>query len=159
MIDYVVERAKIVQDFLELPFALENLSSYVGYQSDEMSEWEFYTEVVEKADINMMLDVNNIYVSSRNHGFDPNTYLDYIPTERVIQVHLAGHKDYGTHVIDTHDNYVRDEVWALYGNLYKRMQGVSTLLEWDDNFLSFEETWKEALKAKQFQQQLEVHDL
>lgn len=156
VIDYVAERARVVQDFLELPLALENLSSYVGYQSDEMPEWEFYSQIVEKANIHMMLDVNNIYVSSRNHGFDPKTYLDSIPINRVIQVHLAGHKDYGTHVIDTHDDYVRDEVWALYAELYKRIEGVSTLLEWDDNFLSFADTWKEALKAKQFQQQLEA---
>lgn len=156
VVDYVVERARIVQDFLEIPFALENLSSYVGYRSDEMSEWEFYSQIVEKADIHMMLDINNIYVSSRNHGFDPKTYLDNIPIERVIQVHLAGHSDMGDYVLDTHDDHVRDEVWALYGDFYKRVEGVSTLLEWDDNFLSFADTWKEALKAKQYQRTLDA---
>lgn len=151
VIDYVAERARIVQDYLELPFALENLSSYVAYKQDQMPEWEFYTSVVEKANIFMMLDVNNIYVSSRNHGFDPMKYIDHIPMERVIQIHLAGHTDHGTHVLDTHDDYVRDEVWALYAEVYPRTGGVSTLLEWDDNFLPFQQTWEEALKAKKFQ--------
>jgi uncharacterized protein len=155
VIDYVAERARIVQDYLELPFALENLSSYVAFSQDEMPEWEFYRSVVEKADIYMMLDVNNIYVSSRNHGFDPKEYCKNIPFKRVLQIHLAGHQDLGDYVLDTHDNYVRDEVWNLYAYIYPQTGGVSTLLEWDDNHLSFEETWAEALKAKQFQQNIQ----
>lgn len=152
VVDYVVERARIVQDYLELPFALENLSSYVGFRQDEMSEWEFYSTIVERADIFMMLDVNNIYVSSRNHGFDPLTYVANVPMERVLQIHLAGHMDHGDYVLDTHDHPVRNEVWDLYAKVYPLTGGVSTLLEWDDNFLSFEETWQEALKAKRFQE-------
>ncbi|MCB1111675.1 MAG: DUF692 domain-containing protein [Chlamydiales bacterium] len=155
VIDYVVERARIVQDYLELPFALENLSSYVAFRNDEMTEWEFYGTIVEKADIFMMLDVNNIYVSSRNHGFNPRDYCDNIPIDRVLQIHLAGHTDHGDYVLDTHDDYVRDEVWDLYGYIYPKTGGVSTLLEWDDNFISFNDTWSEALKAKKFQKQLE----
>lgn len=155
VIDYVAERARIVQDFLELPFALENLSSYVTFAQDEMPEWEFYSQVVEKAGIYMMLDVNNIYVSSRNHHFDPMEYIKNIPMEKVLQIHLAGHTDHGTHVLDTHDNYVCDKVWELYGLIYPKTKGVSTLLEWDDNFISFQQTWDEALKAKQFQKKLE----
>ncbi len=151
VIDYVAERARIVQDYLELPFALENLSSYVAYRDDEMNEWEFYSAVVEKADIYMMLDVNNIYVSSRNHGFDPKEYYTNIPLERVLQIHLAGHTDYGDYVLDTHDTYVRDEVWQIYAAVYPLTKGVSTLLEWDDSFVDFQATWNEALKAKQFQ--------
>lgn len=151
VIDYVAERARIVQDYLELPFALENLSSYVSYKEDQMPEWDFYSAIVEKADIYMMLDVNNIYVSSRNHGFDPKTYVDHVPLDRVLQIHLAGHKDYGTHIIDTHDDYVCDAVWDLYAEVYPRTNGVSTLLEWDDNLISFQHTWDEALKAKKFQ--------
>lgn len=154
VVRYVVERARIVQDYLEVPFALENLSSYVAYQGDQMPEWEFYTAIVEQADIYMMLDVNNIYVSSRNHGFDPAEYARSLPLERVLQIHLAGHTDRGTHVLDTHDHPVCDAVWELYGEIYPRTSGVSTLLEWDDNLLSFEETWQEALKAKQYQQSL-----
>lgn len=151
VIDYVAERARIVQDFLELPFALENLSSYVAYTNDEMPEWEFYSAVVEKADIYMMLDVNNIYVSSRNHGFAPRQYYNNIPLHRVLQIHLAGHTDHGDYCLDTHDNYVRDEVWQIYAEVYPKTGGVSTLLEWDENFLPFKETWEEALKAKKFQ--------
>lgn len=160
VINYVAERARIVQDYLELPFALENLSSYVAFQVDEMPEWEFYSAVVEKAGIWMMLDVNNIYVSSRNHGFDPKSYCDNIPMDRVLQIHLAGHKDYNDYVLDTHDNYVCDEVWKIYAEVYPRTKGVSTLLEWDDNYLSFEDTWKEALKAKKFQKNvMNVHEM
>lgn len=154
VIDYVVERAKIVQDYLELPFALENLSSYVAFTQDQMPEWDFYSAIVEKADIYMMLDVNNIYVSSRNHGFDPKQYYENIPLDRVLQIHLAGHSDHGDYVIDTHDNYVRDEVWQLYGEIWPRTRGVSTLLEWDEKFIPFKETCDEALKAKQFQKSL-----
>lgn len=156
VIDYVVERAKIVQDYLEIPFALENLSSYIAWKDDEMTEWQFYSEIVEKADIYMMLDVNNIYVSSRNHGFDPESYYNAIPFERVIQIHLAGHMDKGSYLLDTHDDFVTDAVWKIYGEVYPKTKGVSTLLEWDDNFLSFDATWKEALKAKEFQKEL-VH--
>lgn len=154
VISYVAERAKIVQDFLELPFALENLSSYVAYKQDEMTEWDFYGSVVETADIYMMLDVNNIYVSSQNHGFDPMHYIQNIPLERVLQIHLAGHRAQQGYLLDTHDDYVKDEVWQLYAQVYPKTGGVSTLLEWDDHFISFRETWDEALKAKQFQQEL-----
>ncbi|MGK5594585.1 MAG: MNIO family bufferin maturase [Parachlamydiaceae bacterium] len=160
VIDYVAERARIVQDYLELPFALENLSSYVTFNQDEMPEWEFYSAIVDKAGIYMMLDVNNVYVSSRNHHFDPMAYLSYIPLDKVLQIHLAGHTDHGDYVLDTHDTYVKDEVWDLYARIYPKTKGVSTLLEWDDNHISFEDTWKEALKAKQFQQNLtEAHSL
>lgn len=154
VIDYVAERARIVQDFLEVPFALENLSSYVAFNADSMPEWEFYTQIVEKADIFMMLDVNNIYVSSRNHNFDPKEYYNAVPLDRVLQIHLAGHTDYDKYVLDTHNDYVRDEVWDIYAEVWPRTGGVSTLLEWDDDYLSFDATWKEALRAKEFQREL-----
>lgn len=156
VINYVAARARIVQDYLELPFALENLSSYVAYQHDQMPEWEFYSAVVEKADIHMMLDVNNIYVSSRNHGFDPRTYYDNIPLDRVLQIHLAGHSDYGAYVLDTHDDFVRDEVWAIYADVYPRTKGVSTLLEWDDKIISLERTCAEARQAEKFQKMIKA---
>lgn len=155
VVDYVAERARIVQDFLEIPFALENLSSYASFSDNEMSDWEFYRAVVEKAGIWMMLDVNNVYVSSRNEGYDPKEYISNIPMEKVIQIHLAGHRDFGKYVLDSHDHPVRDEVWELYREAYSRSSGVSTLLEWDDCFIPFEETWKEALKAKEYQKQIE----
>ncbi len=153
VIDYVAERAKIVQDFLEIPFALENLSSNASFTTDEMPEWEFYASVIEKAGISMMLDVNNIYVSSRNLGFDPKEYYTNLPLNRVVQIHLAGHSDYERYVLDTHDYPVRSEVWDIYREVYLKTEGVSTLLEWDDRFIPFEETWKEALKAKSYQKQ------
>lgn len=159
VLEYVAERARIVQDFLEIPFALENLSSYAGFKDDEMSEWDFYGGVAERGDISLMLDVNNIYVSSRNHGFNPREYFEKLPLERVVQVHLAGHSDYDAYVLDTHDHPVCDEVWKLYAEIYPRIGPVSTLLEWDDRFISFEETWKEALKAKIFQQNLAVQEI
>ncbi len=152
--EYVIERAKIIQDFLEVPFALENVSSYASFKEDEMEEWDFYGEVIEGADIFMMLDVNNIYVSSKNHNFNPKDYYKNLPLERAIQIHLAGHSNLGDYLIDTHDNYVCDEVWEIYSEVYPLTGGVSTLLEWDANFISFEDTWKEALKAKKFQKDL-----
>ncbi len=154
VINYIAERARIVQDYLELPFALENLSSYVAFCNDAMPEWEFYSRIVEKADIYMMLDVNNIYVSSRNHGFEANEYYKNLPFDRILQIHLAGHRDHGDYVIDTHDDYVCDAVWKIYEEIYPLTKQAATLLEWDQHFLSFEETCKEALKAKNFQKQL-----
>jgi len=99
----------------------------------------------------MMLDVNNIYVSSRNHGFSPKDYYSQLPLDRVVQIHLAGHTDYDAYCLDTHDHPVCDEVWKIYAEVYPKTRNASTLLEWDDRFISFEDTWKEALKAKAFQ--------
>ncbi|MBJ7448989.1 MAG: DUF692 domain-containing protein [Parachlamydiales bacterium] len=154
--NYVAERARVVQDYLEVPLALENLSSYLTFHENEMNEWEFYTAVVEKAGISMMLDVNNIYVSSRNQGFDTQNYLDAIPMDRVVQVHIAGHKDYGTHCLDTHNQKVIADVWELYAQVYAKTKGISTLLEWDDDFVSLVETCEEAFKARQFQETFQL---
>lgn len=154
VVKYVAERVRIVQDYLEVPFALENVSSYAEYTSNEMEEWEFYSEVVEKADVFMMLDVNNIYVSARNHGFDPKDYYSSLPLDCVLQIHLSGHSDFGAYCLDTHDNYVCDEVWKIYAEVYPLTGGVSTLLEWDDHFIPFDQMHKEALKAKKFQKKL-----
>lgn len=148
---FVADKAARVQGALGVPFAIENLSSYVGFQGSQMPEWAFYRQVVEQADCFMMLDVNNIWVSSVNHGFDPWEYLAAMPWERVIQVHVAGHtvRPDGT-LLDTHDHPVRDEVWALYAYACQQTGGVSTILEWDDAFLSFPETLAEADKARRF---------
>ena len=147
---FVAEKARIVQDYLELPFALENLSSYVAFHQSAMTEWAFYTEVVTEADVHMMLDVNNIFVSSINHRFDPNDYLAALPFERVIQVHVAGHTTLENGLLlDTHDHPVREEVWDLYRRLLHQTGGVSTVLEWDDHFLSFAETEAQALRARE----------
>ncbi len=148
---FIADKAAFVQDSLGLPFAIENLSSYVGFSQSQMPEWEFYRQVVERADCFMMLDVNNIFVSSVNHGFDPWDYLAAIPWERVIQVHVAGHtvRPDGT-LLDTHDHPVRPEVWELYRHASEQTGGVSTILEWDDNFLPFPDTLAEAVKARAF---------
>lgn len=152
VIEFIAARAAQVQDFIELPFAIENLSSYVAFRQSTMTEWEFYRAVVEAADCKMMLDLNNIYVSSINHQFDPMDYLNHIPWERVIQVHVAGHTQQpnGT-LLDTHDNHVISPVWDLYRHAVEKTGGVSTVLEWDENFMSFPETWAEARKAEQHQ--------
>lgn len=152
--DFVIEKAKIVQDFLEVPFALENVSSFYQTDDAEMEEWEFYSYVVEHSNTWMMLDVNNIYVTSRNVGFDPRQYLDALPYERVIQMHLAGHTDNGRWVIDSHDQIVREEVWELYREAWLRANEPATLLEWDENLISFEATCQEALKAKFYQEEV-----
>ncbi len=145
---HVAEKAKQAQDYLEVPFGIENLSAVVEFKSGTMPEWEFYREVVDRAGCYMMLDVNNVYVSSRNHGFDPNAYLDGLDMSRVLQMHLAGHTDRGTYVLDTHDHPVREEVWRLYEKAYRLCGGASTMVEWDDKIPSFEETWAEVMKAK-----------
>jgi uncharacterized protein (UPF0276 family) len=145
---HVAEKARIAQDFLEVPLGIENLSAVAEFSVSEMKEWEFYRAVVDRADCRMMLDVNNIYVSSRNHHFDPNDYVSGLDLSRVCQLHIAGHTDRGSYVLDTHDHHVREEVWNLYRRVYRECGGASTLLEWDDNFLPFSETHAEVLKAK-----------
>ena len=154
---YIADKARIVQDFIERPFALENLSSYVSFKSSQMTEWEFYRRVIEAADIYMMLDVNNVYVSSVNHGFDPMDYLRSLPYERVIQVHVAGHTELADgSLLDTHNRPVRDEVWQLYRYVHQRTGGVSTILEWDADFLGFEDTVAQAMIARRHM--TELHD-
>jgi uncharacterized protein (UPF0276 family) len=144
----VVERIVRVQDRLKRPLLIENVSSYITYEHSGMSEWEFYTEVVERADCLMLLDLNNIYVSARNHDFDPLAYIDAINPERVQQFHLAGHTDNGDHVIDTHDHDVRDEVWDLYRHAIMRFGSVSTMIERDDNIPPFAELEAELAMAR-----------
>jgi uncharacterized protein len=139
-----------VQDFVEVPVVVENVSSYAEYHVSEMTEWEFLTEVVEKADCGILLDVNNIYVSSQNHDFDPFTYVNAVPAERVAQIHIAGHSRYEKYILDTHDHPVIDPVWALYARAIERCGPTATLLEWDDNIPSFDEVHAEALKASHY---------
>ena len=133
VIKHVAQRVRQVQDVLERQILLENVSSYVTYGHSAMQEWEFYTAVVEEADCLMLLDINNIYVSARNHDFDPIDYIHGVPVERVQQFHLAGHTDYGDYVIDTHDHPVVDPVWQLYAEALKHFGPVSSMIERDDN--------------------------
>ncbi|HEY1534682.1 MAG TPA: DUF692 domain-containing protein [Polyangiaceae bacterium] len=147
---HVVERVRAVQDFLGSPLALENPSSYAEFAGDSMREWEFLARLAEEADCALLLDVNNVYVSSRNHGFDPLTYLNAMPFDRVVQFHVAGHTDHGTHIIDSHIGPVIDPVWQLLSAADQRSSGVPVLLEWDAEIPSFGETHAEALRARQF---------
>jgi len=145
----VSDRARRVQDFLEVPFALENTSSYLTYTSSTMTEWEFVSEICERADIGLMFDVNNVYVSAYNHGFDPYEFVGKIPHQRVVQIHLAGHTNLGKYIIDTHDGHVIDPVWDLYRETIEQTGAVSTLIEWDDNIPELDVLLGEATKAKQ----------
>jgi uncharacterized protein (UPF0276 family) len=150
LIDFAAERAAYVQKRLGRPFALENVSSYVQFAASEMSEWEFYRAVVEAADISMMLDINNIYVSSQNHEFDPRVYLRHIPFERVLQVHLAGHERMPDGaIIDTHDRAVADAVWDLYREAWTIGGPFPTLLEWDDKIPGWPILLQELQKARE----------
>ncbi len=139
-----------VQDFVELPIAVENLSSYAEFRASEMNEWQFLSEVVERADCGILLDVNNIYVSSQNHRFDPRDYLAGVPLERVAQIHIAGHTRHKHIILDTHDHPVCDPVWDIYAEVIRRCGSIPTLLEWDDRIPSFNEVHKEALKAAKY---------
>jgi uncharacterized protein (UPF0276 family) len=139
-----------VQDFLEIPVAVENVSSYAEFHASEMSEWEFLCEVVERADCGILLDVNNIYVSSQNHTFDPLDYVNAVPAARVAQIHIAGHTKYERFILDTHDHAVCDPVWKIYKRAIERCGRTATLLEWDDKIPSFGEVHREALKATKY---------
>ncbi len=128
---HVAARVRDVQDFLGRRILLENVSSYVTYRHSVMSEWQFLSEVAERADCLILLDVNNVYVSAVNHGFDPVSYLAGVPAERVYQLHLAGHSHNGGIIVDTHDEDVPDPVWRLYAEAVRRFGRVSTMIERD----------------------------
>ncbi len=139
---------RMVQDFLEVPLAMENVSSYGEFNDSEMTEWEFLAEVCELADVGILLDVNNIYVSSINNVFEPLDYVNFVPPERVAQIHIAGHSRYERFIVDTHDHPVVDPVWKLYERAIERCGPVATLLEWDGRIPSFDEVWTEARKSE-----------
>ncbi|HVR76527.1 MAG TPA: DUF692 domain-containing protein, partial [Planctomycetota bacterium] len=147
---HVVERIRTVQDFLERPLVLENPSSYITFTDSTIEEWEFVARMAEDADCGLLLDVNNVHVSSFNHDMDPETFIRSLPHERIVQFHLAGHSDLGTHLIDTHDNHVIDPVWELYRLAHRLTGGVSTLLEWDARIPPFPVVHAEVLKAKAY---------
>jgi uncharacterized protein (UPF0276 family) len=146
------KRIREIRDYLEVPICVENVSSYAEYHQSEMTEWEFLREVVELADCGILLDVNNIYVSSQNHSFNPYDYLNGIPADRVGQMHIAGHSKFEKYILDTHDHPVLDPVWKMYAHAIKLCGPTSTLLEWDAHIPSFNEVHREALKAKKFLQ-------
>ena len=132
-INHIVTQIRQVQDFLGQRILIENLSSYITYQQSYMTEWEFLSEIAERADCLILLDVNNVYVSSVNHEFKPEDYINALPITRVFQIHLAGHSYDGDCIIDTHDHPVIDPVWDLYAKTIQRFGAVSTMIERDDN--------------------------
>jgi uncharacterized protein len=137
-VKHVVERVKIVQDYIGRQILLENVSSYASYVDSSMTEWEFIAEIAEQADCLLLLDVNNIYVSSYNHQFDAKAFIDGVPAKRVQQIHLAGHQNNGDYIIDTHDAPVIDPVWDLYEYAISQFGAVSTMIERDDHIPELE---------------------
>jgi len=151
---HTAQKIRAARDFLEVPIAVENVSTYAEFHASDMTEWEFLTEVVELADCGILLDVNNIYVSSMNHNFNPYDYVNNVPHHRVAQIHIAGHSKYRKYILDTHDHPVIDPVWKLYARAINLVGPTATLLEWDAGIPAFEEVHDEALKANQFITQL-----
>jgi len=147
-VNHLADRISEVQDFIGRQMLIENLSSYITYSDDAMTEWEFLTAIAEKADCYLLLDVNNIYVSSFNHKFDPIEYLEGVPAERVWQHHLAGHSNEGNLIIDTHDADIIDPVWALYEETAKHLGPVSTMIERDGNIPELSSVLNELEQAR-----------
>lgn len=144
---HVAARVERVQERLGRQILLENVSSYVGFRDSTMTEWEFLSELASRADCGILLDVNNVYVSARNHGFDPHEYLAGIPVARVGQFHIAGHSDKDRYLLDTHDHPVPDAVWDLYRAAVRRFGAVATLVEWDDHIPPLERLVEESRRA------------
>jgi uncharacterized protein len=147
-IDHVVSQINQVQDFLGRQLLIENVSSYLTYKQSEMTEWEFLSEIVRRADCFILLDVNNIYVSSFNHAFNPHDYLDGMDSQRIHQIHLAGHSNQGNYIIDTHDAPIIQPVWDLYATTLQRFGAISTMVERDDNIPDLNELLTEVEYAR-----------
>lgn len=145
---HIVQRVDRVQNRLKRRLVLENVSSYLSFRESEMTEWEFIAHIAERADCLLLLDLNNVYVSSVNHGFDPLAYLRHIPVDRVQQFHLAGHRLNGDHLLDTHDAPVCEAVWELYDHALTRFGPVSTMIERDENIPPLEALLAELQRAR-----------
>ena len=148
VVSHVASRIREVQDFLKRRILLENVSSYVTFKQSSMPEWEFLARIAEEADCGILLDINNVFVSAANHGFDSGAYLAGIPVERVAQFHLAGHEDNGAILVDTHDAPVRNGVWELYAQAVRRFPGVPTMIERDDKIPPLSELVAELDRAR-----------
>jgi hypothetical protein len=147
---HTARRAREASEILERPLILENPSSYVEFKDSTLSEWDFLARLCDEADCGLLLDVNNVYVSSFNHRFDPRVYIDAIPADRVVQFHVAGHTNKGTHILDTHSDHALPEVWELYRRAWARTGGGATLYEWDADIPEFDVLLKEAQQALRF---------
>lgn len=145
---HVAARLRVVQEVVERPVHLENPSTYLELAASTIGEAEFLARLAEESGCGLLVDVNNVFVSSFNHGWAAEAWIDAIPPDRVVQVHLAGHTDLGTHLLDTHSDHVRDEVWALYEKLVRRTGPVPTLVEWDEEIPALEVVNAEALRAR-----------
>lgn len=146
---HVASRIDAVQEFLGREILIENVSSYVAFADADMDEADFLAEIVRRAGCRILLDVNNVYVSSRNHGFDPDAYIARLPADRIWQIHLAGHSDYGSYVIDTHDHPICEAVWALHERTLQRLGPVTTMIERDDHIPPLAELVAELDRARQ----------
>jgi uncharacterized protein (UPF0276 family) len=153
-LDHVVSRVQLVQDFLGRALVLENVSTYVQFSNSEMTEWEFLSELSRRSGCWLLFDVNNVYVSAFNHGYDPLTFLEGIPSDRVVQFHMAGHSHMGTHIVDTHDHPVCDDVWELYAAALKRFGWVSTIIERDDHIPPLDEIMVEVERTREIARRL-----
>jgi uncharacterized protein (UPF0276 family) len=148
-LDHVVSRVQLVQEYLGRALVLENVSTYVQFGNSEMTEWEFLTELSRRSGCWLLFDINNVYVSAFNHGYDARVFLEGIPADRVVQFHLAGHDHMGTHIIDTHDHPVCEDVWDLYALALKRFGQVSTMIERDDNIPPLDELMVEVTRTRE----------
>ncbi len=148
VVNHIVDRVQCVQEFLGRSILIENVSSYLTYKISDMEEWDFLSLIAERAGCEILLDINNVYVSARNHGFDPEDYILKVPVDRVRQFHLAGHEDQGTHLLDSHSNSVHDSVWELYKKTLLHLGPLPTLIEWDNNIPEFPVLYAEAAKAQ-----------
>ncbi|SHN10906.1 DUF692 domain-containing protein [Mucilaginibacter sp. OK098] len=146
---HICNRINRVQDFLHRPLVFENPSTYLTFKQSTINEWDFLRYMTEETGCGLLLDVNNVYVSAFNNDFDPVHYIHQLPHSRIVQMHIAGHQHCGTHIIDTHDRQVVQEVWKLFTLAWHLTGGVATLLEWDSNIPDFEVYHAELLKAKQ----------
>lgn len=153
----IVSRIEQVQDFFGQRILVENASAYLAFRSSTLSETEFLREVVARADCDLLLDVNNVYVNSQNFGFDPFAHLEAIPHQRVRQMHLAGYTDYGTHLLDSHAARVTEPVWALYEHAVQLMPDVATCIEWDNEIPEFEVLFSEMRRAQEIGQRGTTH--
>jgi len=147
---HICSRINQVQDFLERPVVFENPSTYLTFKQSTINEWDFLRYMTEETGCGLLLDVNNVYVSGFNNDFDPVHYITQLPHDRIVQMHIAGHQHCGTHIIDTHDRQVAQDVWKLFTLAWQLTGGVATLLEWDGNIPEFDVYHAELLKAKEF---------
>lgn len=156
-VDHLVRRIDEVQGFLGIPMLFENVSSYLTFTHSEMTEWEFISEVAGRSGCGVLLDLNNVYVSSVNHGFDPFQFLNGIPVDSVGQFHLAGHSESHGVLIDTHDQPISEPVWELYKAALRRFGSVSTLIERDANIPDYLKIEEEVVRAQKIQEEA-CHD-